>query len=45
MFESLFACVSIKLGSNAQYGKIGLQFISDADMYLFFEKDMRDGVS
>ena len=34
MPESLFKCTSFNL-------KVELELISDADMYLFFEKDMR----
>ena len=45
MSKSLFECTSVKLGCNAKYGKIKLELISDPDMYIFFEKGMRCGVS
>ena len=46
--EPLFECTDFMLKYNAWYGKINndkLELISDADMYFFFEKIMRDRVS
>ena len=33
------------MGCNAQYDKVDLELILDADMYLSFEKSLRWGVS
>ena len=38
MPKSLFESTSFKLRYNAQCDKVELKLISDADIYLFFEK-------
>ena len=48
MFQSLFECTNFNLGCHALYNKSWASTylpISEAGMYLSFEKDMRGGVS
>ena len=40
-----FSAPALSLGAMLNIAKVELGLISDADMYLFLEKDMRDGVS
>ena len=44
MVKSKFEYINFKLGCE-KYKKIELELISDADIYFFFEKRMRGGVS
>ena len=44
MVKSKFGYTNFKLGCE-KYEKIELELISDADIYFFFEKRMREGVS
>ena len=45
MWKPLFERTSVKLRCNACITKVELELILEADMYLFFEKSMKDGVS
>ena len=45
MPDSLFECTSFKLDALLNMTREELELISDADIYLFFEDDMRGGVS
>ena len=45
MPELLFECTSFKCDVTLNIKKIELELISDADIYLLFEKSMEGGVS
>ena len=45
MPDSLFECTSFKLDALLNMIREELELILDADIYLFFEDDMRGGVS
>ena len=45
MPDSLFECTSFKLDALLNITREELELILDADIYLFFEDDMRGGVS
>ena len=45
MPDSLFECTSFKLDALLNMTREELELILDADIYLFFEDDMRGGVS
>ena len=45
MPKSLFKRVSLSWDAMLNMKKTELELIPDSDMYLFFEKDMRGGVS
>ena len=45
MFKSLLECTSVNLRCIAQYDKSGLELIPDPDMFIFFKKGTRSGVS
>ena len=45
MSKSLFERTRFKLGAMLKMTKMKLQFIRDPDMYIFFEKDTKGGLS
>ena len=45
MSKSLFECTSLKWDTLINMTKVKLKLISDTDMYIFFEKGMRGGIS